>query len=434
MEMNQIFRHNSEAVRSALVGIILPDSDADSCDVSLDELSRLLDTAGGVEIFRITQPRQSPDPSTYIGQGKLLELKTYCDINDVELAVFDCELSASQINNISKALGDIFVIDRSMLILDIFALHAKSAEGKLQVELAQLKYTIPRLYGTGKDLSRLGGGIGTRGPGETKLETDKRHIKRRIAALTEQLENIDKNRGNHRSRRLRSSVKQIAIAGYTNAGKSTLLNYLTGAGILAEDKLFATLDTTTRKYRLPGGQQILLTDTVGFIDNLPHHLISAFRSTLEEVRYADIILIIIDASDPACSRQLEVTEDLLRELDAASKPVLYVFNKCDSADIYASDVRTGADKNKIVFISAKTGSGVDLLLSKLEALINEDSEVIKFRVPRDMQSVIAKMYSFADVIDVNYSDDGDACIIASVDNRIKGMFREYIINDDTETD
>ena len=269
--------------RTVLVGLVKKGESIDEIDASLDELEGLLKTAGGECIARLTQSKEAPDPRTMIGSGKAAELAYLCACNDITLVVFDCELSPSQIRNLEAIVGDkVRVIDRSMLILDIFALHAVTGEGKLQVELAQLKYTAPRLMGRGTELSRLGGGIGTRGPGESQLETDRRHLQRRIKSLEDQISEIAKNRKTIRDARERSGITTVAIVGYTNAGKSTLLNHLTDAGILAEDKLFATLDPTTRKYVLPCGEEILLTDTVGFIKKLPHHLISAFHSTLEE--------------------------------------------------------------------------------------------------------------------------------------------------------
>jgi len=267
--------------RAILVGIATKETAAEEVERSLDELSRLLDTAGGETVARLIQNKATPDPRTLLGSGKVCELAYLCERNEIDLVVFDDDLSPSQIRNLEDILGErVRVIDRSMLILDIFALHAVTGEGKLQVELAQLKYTAPRLVGRGGELSRLGGGIGTRGPGESKLETDRRHMKRRMAALEAQIEEMNRTRATMRASRDRSGMVKIAIVGYTNAGKSTLLNRLTDAGILAEDKLFATLDPTTRKFTLPNGEEVLLTDTVGFIHKLPHHLFSAFRSTL----------------------------------------------------------------------------------------------------------------------------------------------------------
>lgn len=271
-------------------------------------------------------------------------------------------------------MDNVRVIDRSMLILDIFALHATSGEGKLQVELAQLKYTVPRLIGKGTELSRQGGSasIASRGPGETKLETDRRYIKSRINSLERQIAAMAQNRRTQRAQRDKSGMRKITIAGYTNAGKSTLLNYLTDAGILAQDKLFATLDPTTRRFRLPSGKTVLLTDTVGFIRNLPHHFIKAFQSTLDEVRYADVIIMMMDASDSECMAQAEVTRQLLSELGAGEKRIVYVFNKCDVAEKqedYVKPVVEGADAQDIFFISAKTGRGVDKLVAHIDEIV-----------------------------------------------------------------
>ncbi|MBQ8404384.1 MAG: GTPase HflX, partial [Clostridia bacterium] len=322
MAENNIFEKDG-GTRAVLVSVVPKGADEREYEVSFDELARLADTAGAEVFARLTQQKENPDVRTYIGKGKVEELAHLCEVNDIDVVIFDDELSPSQIKNLENDIGgDVRVIDRSMLILDIFALHAVSGEGKTQVELAQLKYTVPRLTGKGAEMSRLGGGIGTRGPGESKLETDRRHIKRRIAALEEDIREMAKNRATQRVQRDRTGIFKIAIAGYTNAGKSTLLNYLTGAGILAEDKLFATLDPTTRKFTLPGGDDVLLTDTVGFIRRLPHQLVNAFRSTLDEVSYADAILVVIDASDPEADAQGDVSMKLIHELGAEGKPVV----------------------------------------------------------------------------------------------------------------
>ncbi len=366
-----------EPERIALVKL-LTDRDEASAMASLAELELLCKTAGGEVGARFTQSKDKPEAATYVGRGKALEIAEFCRRSDITLVIFDCELSPSQIKNLEDIMGgDIRVIDRSMLILDIFALHATTGEGKLQVELAQLKYTAPRLIGKGAELSRQGGdgSIAARGPGESKLETDRRYVKRRIASLEAQLAVMEKNRNTQRSQRRRSGIPSIAIAGYTNAGKSTLLNYLTGAGILAEDKLFATLDPTTRRLRLPCGEQVLITDTVGFIRNLPHQFIKAFRSTLDEVRYSDAVIVLIDASDGERRAQTAVTQELLLELGVTNRPVLYVFNKCDRplcGGYGDTDVPLTADgiaPEDVLYISAKTGEGVDALLGRLTEIL-----------------------------------------------------------------
>ena len=376
MAKNKFERYfdEEEPERVALVALITDKNEA-AAMASLDELWRLVETAGGEVAARVTQSKDKPDPATYIGSGKVKELSELCRNAQITLAVFDCELSPSQIKNLEDAMGDVRVIDRSMLILDIFALHATTGEGKLQVELAQLRYTVPRLVGRGVELSRQGGSgsIAARGPGESKLETDRRYIKRRMVALEEKIAEMDKNRRTQRVKRERSGMKCVTVAGYTNAGKSTLLNKLTDAGILAQDKLFATLDPTTRRLKLPSGKTVLLTDTVGFIRNLPHHFIKAFKSTLDEVRYADVILMLMDASDPECLNQAKVTMELLSELGAGEKPVLYVFNKCDKAEKededFALRVIPDAKSEDVFAISALTGRGISKLVARIDELI-----------------------------------------------------------------
>ena len=424
---------NSENMRdrAVLVGIIGRGESEEELHKSLDELERLLDTAGGDAIARLTQNKDTPDPRTLIGSGKAAELAYLCACNDATLVVFDCDLSPSQIRNIEDIVGEkVRVIDRSMLILDIFALHAVSGEGKLQVELAQLKYTAPRLVGHGEDMSRLGGGIGTRGPGESKLESDRRHMKRRINSLEAQIAEMDKNRSTMRASRDRSGIVKIAIVGYTNAGKSTLLNRMTDAGILAEDKLFATLDPTTRKYDLPCGESVLLTDTVGFINKLPHHLVSAFRSTLEEACYADILLIIIDASDPEFRARLEVTENLLTELGAGGKPTIYAFNKCDLGVAEFAGVGMTAKEN-VVYISAKTGQGMNLLVSKIEELVLNGKKRITYRIPNSEAGALNTLYRLANVEDVEYGHEY-ITVTALADAKARGIMRKYAVDDEIE--
>ena len=416
------------ADKTILVGLVTKGESADELDASLDELEGLLKTAGGECVARLTQSKEAPDPRTMIGSGKAAELAYLCACNDITLVVFDCELSPSQIRNLEAIMGDkVRVIDRSMLILDIFALHAITGEGKLQVELAQLKYTAPRLMGRGTELSKLGGGIGTRGPGESQLETDRRHLQRRIRALETQIDEMAKNRRTIRSARERSGIPTVAIVGYTNAGKSTLLNHLTDAGILAEDKLFATLDPTTRKYELPCGETILLTDTVGFIKKLPHHLVSAFRSTLEEATEADILLIVIDASDGAFKEQIEVTEKLLEELGASGKPTLYVFNKCDRG--FAELARAGQTaSDDVVYISALTGQGVDALVARLEALVTDGKRRITYFIPNSDAGALNTLYRVANVENVEYGADGITAV-ALADARARGLMKKYATDD-----
>ncbi len=431
MEQANLFR-SEEAPRAVLVSVITPDMDQKEAAVSLDELEKLLETAGGTLFAQVIQQRQAPVAATYIGTGKLQEIKELCQANDIHLVIFDCELSPAQIKNVENALEEgkddfeVRVIDRSMLILDIFALHATTGEGKLQVELAQLRYAVPRLIGRGTELSRLGGGIGTRGPGESKLETDRRHVQRRIAALEAQIAEMDANRQVQRAKRERSGILKVAIVGYTNAGKSTLLNRLTDAGILAENKLFATLDPTTRKFELPSGREILLTDTVGFIRNLPHHLIRAFRSTLEEAKFADAILILVDASDPEADSQLEVTEKLLYDLGAADKPILYVFNKCDVSTEAAQSLIRLRGKDNVVAISALDGRGVPDLVDKLELLALGGKRMCMLLFPLNKQGMIAQLYAASAVEDVEYLDNG-VRVVALLDEKLQGRFKDYIV-------
>ncbi|MEE0969734.1 MAG: GTPase HflX [Clostridia bacterium] len=420
--MPQNYNDKGLDLRAVLVALQSGRMTAEEVEKSLDELERLLETAGGETFARVVQAKDTPDIRTVVGSGKVKEIGELCRDNDVELIIFDCELSPSQIRNLEEGT-DTRVIDRSMLILDIFALHAVTGEGKLQVELAQLKYTAPRLIGKGLEMSRLGGGIGTRGPGESKLESDRRHMKRRIVALEEELRELDKNRSTMRAARDRSGTPKAAIVGYTNAGKSTLLNTLTGAGILAEDKLFATLDPTTRKFELPSGENLLLTDTVGFIKKLPHHLIKAFKSTLDEAVFADILLIIIDASDDECESELAVTDKLLTELGASGKPTLYIFNKCDKADELPSLPNT--ERENVLYISAKTGEGIDKLTEKLEELVRAGKKKLVFTIPNSEQGALNILYKNGSVEDVEYGPE-NVKVTATVDAKIRGMLGKYL--------
>ncbi len=400
--------------------------EAEEASRSLSELERLVDTAGGEVFATITQVKKSPDVATCLGEGKLNELAEVCKNNSIQKIVFDCELTPAQIKNIEK-VTEADVIDRSMLILDIFALHATSAEGKIQVELAQLKYTAPRLIGKGKDMSRLGGGIGTRGPGESKLEIDRRRLSSRIAFLQNELRELEKNRLTMRSQRDKSGLIKACIAGYTNAGKSTLLNLLTGAGILAEDKLFATLDPTTRKYQLPSGIEMLITDTVGFIRKLPHHLIHAFKSTLDETVYCDFLIIVVDASDDECLEQMAITENILENLAVGDKPRLYVFNKIDKCSperLYDLRLFKSA-KSRVVSLCAKTGEGVFELLEQLEQMCRAGKTTEVFLFPYTEQGSLNMLYKQAEIKTTKYVDDG-VLVEAVVDEKVKGIFRKFL--------
>ncbi len=396
--MKEFYENSQQPEKAVLVCVDFEQYDPDS---SLDELEELAKTAGAEVVARMTQKRDKPDNATYIGSGKLEELKMFCDDNEVDLLIFDAELTPSQTRNIEDETG-VRVVDRTTLILDIFAGRAVSGEGKLQVELAQLKYSLPRLTGKGVQLSRLGGGIGTRGPGETKLESDRRHIRRRISALEEQLEGLEKRRGNLRSRRAKDGVQTVAIVGYTNAGKSTLMNTLTEAGVLAEDKLFATLDPTSRGLDLPDGRRVMLIDTVGLIRRLPHHLVEAFKSTLEEAASATVILNVCDASSDECAEHLRVTADLLTELGCMNKPIISVMNKCDLVDS-AGDLPT---VGKSVMISAKNGTGLDKLLAEIAAALPPTRRQAKLILPYSKSAVAARFRTEGKVLCEDYRAEG----------------------------
>ena len=379
-----------------LAGVDLGEPDTEE---SLDELRELARTAGAEVAGVICQKRPAPDPATCVGSGFLQEMADFCRDNDVNLIIFDRELSPVQMRNIEQAT-DVRTIDRTMLILDIFAGRARSNEGKLQVELAQLRYMLPRLTGKGIAMSRLGGGIGTRGPGETKLETDRRHIHRRIDSLKEKLGEVAKQRSRQRERRKRDGVVTVAIVGYTNAGKSTLLNALTDAGVLSEDMLFATLDPTARALELPSGSSVMLVDTVGFIRRLPHHLIEAFKSTLEEAVQADIILNVCDCSSDVFRDHLSITQKLLDELGASGKPVITVLNKIDKAD--PSEI-CGIDG---VRISAKRGEGFDALLSAVEKALPVQKARVKLLFPFTEIGQSAMVRENGTIFSEEYTDAG----------------------------
>ncbi len=368
-------------------------------DTSMDELEELAKTANAETAARVIQKRPSADSATVLGEGKIEELAELAKNLGAELVVFDTELTASEIRNIEDIVN-VRVIDRTMLILDIFAGRAVSNEGKLQVELAQLRYRLPRLMGIGRSLSRLGGGIGTRGPGEKQLETDRRHIRRRIEKLESELKELESRRSFSRSRRKKDNVLTAAIVGYTNVGKSTLLNRLTGAGVLAEDKLFATLDLTSRAIELPDGRSVTLIDTVGLIRRLPHHLVEAFRSTLEEAANADIILHVSDISDPEAKDKTLTAEKLLADLGCGGIPVINVLNKADSVDYKIPENDT------TVCISAKTGAGIDRLLELIAKNLPESAKKMKLMIPYDKAGFSAEIRVLGKVLSEEYTENG----------------------------
>ena len=370
---------------------------------SLDELADLLDTAGGETVCQVVQNLQHPDRATYIGKGKALEIKDLIEIHEASGIVCDDELTASQIRNLSDLI-DAKVIDRTTLILDIFAAHATTREGKLQVEIAQLKYRYSRLRGMGEALSRLGAGIGTRGPGETKLETDRRVIQKRIKLLSDDIDQLKRSRDTARKKRVANAVPTAAIVGYTNAGKSTLLNLMTGSEVLSADKLFATLDPTTRAAVLPDGQKVLFTDTVGFINKLPHNLIDAFRSTLEEAGDADMIIHVIDASDPGAELHRQVVYDTLRDLDIKGKPVVSVWNKADL--VPDSETFRDFDADISVRMSARTGDGLDDLYGAVAKILKESRVYIDTVLPYKDTAVLAEIRTTGQLLSDEYEADG----------------------------
>lgn len=388
--------------RVLLVGVSL-DNEEDTIE-SLAELAELTKTAGGEVVREVYQNREQIHPGTYVGKGKLEEIRDIIEEDDIDAVVCDDEMSPAQLRNLNEYL-DIKVLDRTIMILDIFAMRARTSEGKIQVELAQLKYRSSRLVGLRSSLSRLGGGIGTRGPGEKKLEMDRRIIRERIAALNKELEGIKKSRAVARKKRLESKLPLACIVGYTNAGKSTLLNELTDAEVLSEDKLFATLDPTTRVYEYEDGQEILLTDTVGFINKLPHHLVDAFRSTLEEAKYADIIIHVVDISNPNYSHHMDVVYDTLKLLDVKDKPVITVYNKVDKI---ADDVIGGNDAQSDVTlrISAKNHEGLDTLLNEIQNILNKRMVYIEKVVPYSEAGKIQNIRNRGQLLHEEYTEEG----------------------------
>lgn len=398
-----MYEMGEQMERVILVGV--QTGDGDDTVQSLLELRELAETAGAAAVGTVMQSRESVHPATYLGKGKLEELKEFLYDLDATGVICDDELSPAQMNNLEQEL-ECKVMDRTMVILDIFASRAKTSEGKIQVELAQLKYRAARLVGMRASLSRLGGGIGTRGPGEKKLEMDRRMIHARIGQLKEQLEEVQRHRELIRSQREKKRTKVAAIVGYTNAGKSTLLNQLTGSDVLEEDQLFATLDPTTRVLDLPGKQQILLTDTVGFIRKLPHHLIEAFKSTLEEAKFADLILHIVDASNPQKEEHMHVVYDTLRQLGVSDKKIITLFNKQD----ICTDKEQLRDfqADYVLNISARSRQGLDELKELLEQILREDQIYIERLYPYEKAGIIAQIRSFGEVMEEEYLPEGIA--------------------------
>lgn len=399
--MADLYDMENKTERFILLGVATTDGD-DTRD-SLEELSELVKTAGAKTAGMLIQNREHIHPGTYIGKGKIEEVREAIVALNATGVVCDDELSPAQLRNLEDAL-DTKVIDRTVLILDIFASRATTREGKLQVELAQLRYRSTRLIGLGHVLSRLGGGIGTRGPGEKKLEADRRLIRERISHLKKELAQMIQNREVARNQRSTGSIPVIAIVGYTNAGKSTLLNRLTNAGVLEEDKLFATLDPTTRSFTLESGQQILFTDTVGFIRKLPHHLIDAFRSTLEEAKYADLILHLVDSSNPNADKQMYTVYQALKNLGIRDKAIITAFNKQDREA--AAEILKDFQADRCVRISAKTGQGMECLLAAIEELLNEQKTLIERVVPYNEAGVIQSIRKYGQLLEESYQEDG----------------------------
>ena len=396
-----IYEIKDEKEKLILVGVA--SSANDDTEQSLDELCDLVDTAGGVVVGRVIQRREMIHPATYVGKGKIEEIKELLWETDADGIVCDDELSPAQTANLTELL-DTKVMDRTLIILDIFAGRASTSEGKIQVELAQLRYRQTQLTGAGKALSRLGRGIGTRGPGEKKLEMDRRLIKNRIALLNRELKDVKRHRDLTREQRSRNHMQVAAIVGYTNAGKSTLLNTLTDAKVLEEDQLFATLDPTTRNLKLPSGQEMLVTDTVGFIRKLPHHLIEAFRSTLEEAKYADLILHVVDSSNPQMDEQMYVVYETLRKLEVMNKPVITVFNKMDRRGENALLRDFQADRT--VQISAKTGEGIPELLCAIEQQLREQKILIERMYPYQESSRVQMIRKYGELLEEHYTEEG----------------------------
>ncbi len=407
--------------RAVLVGLNADSfrKDQTATDETLEELEALLETAGGFCTGKVLQNRHTPDAHSFIGEGKAQEVRMLVEFTNSTMVVFDNELSPGHIRALEEILG-VTVLDRSALILDIFAQRAKTKEGRLQVELAQYKYLLPRLSGMGKSLSRQGGGIGTRGPGETKLESDRRHIRERITRLERELEQVRQVRGVQRERRMKNSVPVVAIVGYTNAGKSTLLNRLTDAGIPANNRLFDTLDTTSRQLTVSDNLDVILSDTVGFIAKLPHHLVDAFRATLEELEYADLLLHVIDAADPNREEHIEVVDKLIAKLAKPGTQVLRCYNKADL--VGAEDIPIGED---VVKMSAKQGMGMEELLQAIERTLGHSRHHITVTLPYSMGGMVETLHNNAQVLSTEYTGEG-IVVETVVDEILYGRLKQYI--------
>lgn len=396
-----LYEVEQETERVILVGV--SQQDGDDAEDSVAELAELVETAGAVVVGTLIQKRENIHPGTYVGTEKVFELEELIEQTGATGIVCDDELSPAQLKNLEEALKT-KVMDRTLIILDIFATRASTSEGKIQVELAQLKYRLSRLSGLGRSLSRLGGGIGTRGPGEKKLEMDRRLINSRVAQLNRELKEVQRHREVNRQQRKRSGIPVVAVVGYTNAGKSTLLNHLTNAEVLEEDKLFATLDPTTRILELTNNQKVLMTDTVGFIRKLPHHLIDAFRSTLEEAKYADIILHVVDASNPQMDKQMYIVYDTLRNLEVEGKKIITAFNKTDR--IGQPEPLHDFRAERTVHISAKYGDGLENLKNILEEILREEKDFLECTIPYRDAGVIQKIREKGELLSEEYREDG----------------------------
>lgn len=416
--MNPAETEQKQIERAVLVGLACHSFSAEqnADEETLAELAALTETAGGEPVAATLQTRPAPDAKTFIGEGKVEEVRLLAEANDAELIIFDNELSPSQMR-VLEELTKKTILDRSGLILDIFAQRARTGEGKLQVELAQYQYILPRLAGLGHAMSRLGGGIGTRGPGESKLESDRRHIRRRIDKLRADLEQVRQVRAVQRRQRKKTELPLVAIVGYTNAGKSTLLNLLTDAGIEANDRLFDTLDPTTRKKRISDTQEILLSDTVGFIRKLPHHLVSAFKATLEELAYADLLLHVVDVSDPNWELHAQTVDKVIEQLGAQEIPRVMVYNKADKC------VDLPAARDGVLF-SAKTGEGTEALLSAIEQALGRGKHEMQLCIPYSDGAVLDVLHREAQVVSVDYAENG-TLVTVIVDDKLCGKLQGY---------